>query len=58
MMFVVVFSKEDKKKLEDKGYKYICTRHNGEKESYVFADNVKLTFSKDVKVLRTNKMYF
>ena len=58
-MFLVVFSEDDKTKLIDNGYKFICTNYMGDKQVFIFEDNKLLKFNKDdIKVLKTNKLYF
>lgn len=57
-MFLYVLNEQDKIKIESEGYKFICKNKLNNKEIYIFEDNNKLKFNKDIKVFRTNRLYF
>lgn len=58
-MFLRVFTIEDRDKLLEKGYRLLQEEKVSEdKVAYVFHDDNKLSFSKDIKGLRSNKLYF
>lgn len=57
-MFLYAFSIEDRDKLIASGYKFIHEGLISNKKTYVFANDNKLKFSKDVNVLKMNRLYF
>lgn len=57
-MFLYVSDVKSKELLLLSGYKFITTNILNGKEVYIFEDNKNKTFSKEIKVFRTNKMYF
>lgn len=59
LLFLEVFSKEDKEKLIQQGYKFIKQVQLSSTIKYVFANNPKLTFNKnEVKARVTNALTF
>ena len=48
--FIIVFSEEDKEKLTKKGLIFIVNQGNG----YIFKDNGLVSFSEDIKMMRTD----
>lgn len=57
-MFIYCIDEETRDKLLLKGFKFICDNAIGDKKCYVFEDNKLMTFSKEDKIFKTNKLYF
>ena len=57
-MFLYAFDIKDKDELIKNGYKFIHEGVISNKKTYVFANDNKLKFSKNMNVLKLNKLYF
>lgn len=58
-MFIQVFSVEDKNKLNEKGFKFICENKIGDRLVYTFDSGSRMNFD-DLKIeySMTNRLYF
>ena len=48
--FIIVFTEEDKEKLPKQGLKFVGQQGNG----YIFKDSGVISFSEDIKMIRTD----
>lgn len=58
MRFIYCIDEEIKEKLIKNGYKFISENSIGNKLIYIFEDNQLITFEKQDRIFRTNKLYF
>ena len=57
-MFIYCIDEETKEKLIKNGYKFISESSICNKLIYIFEDNQLITFEKQDRIFRTNKLYF
>lgn len=57
-MFIYCVDNKTKDELLLKGFRFICENTIGDKKCYIFEDNKLMTFSKEDKVFKTNKLLF
>lgn len=57
-MFIYCIDEKTKEKLINKGCKFISESNIDNKLIYIFEDNQLITFEKQDRIFRTNKLYF
>lgn len=59
MMFILVFTKEDKHKAISKGMEFMCEQHIGDDIVYLFKNNNNVNFEDTgIKFIKTNNINF